>query len=88
MMALLKEKMNLLDQAAKDRQTTMDKYEIKISDQNKNIEIINKEIASLKEKSNSIENQIVQMREESKNLQNSIQAFRERVAAIEGKKKE
>ena len=49
---------------------------------------MNKEIAALKERSNSFDSQMVQMREESKQLQNSIQVFRERVATIEGKKKE
>ena len=40
----LKERMNLLDQTVKDRQNTMEKYELKIADQNKTIEIMNKEI--------------------------------------------
>jgi len=81
----LKERMNYIDSLAKERQLLMEKHEVKIAEQNKALELANKEIASHKERANSAEAQLTQFREESRQLQKDIQSLRERVAAIEGK---
>lgn len=84
----VKERLNAIEQLAKERQLWMEKYEAKIADQAKAMDAANKEIAAQKERANSAETQLKQMREEYQVLQKDMQSLRERIAAIEGKKKE
>lgn len=81
----LKERMNAIESLAKERQLWMEKYEAKIAEQNKALEVANKEVAAYKERANGAETQLMQLREENRQLQKDIQSLRERVAAIEGK---
>lgn len=81
----LKERLNVIESLAKDRQVWMEKQEVKISEQNKTIEMESKEIAAHKERANNADSQLMQLREENRQLQKDIQALRERVAGIEGK---
>lgn len=83
--ANIKERLNALEQIAKDRQIWMEKYEVKISDANKAIENTNRENATLKEKSNAFETQMNQIRDEIKQFQKDVQTIRERIVIIEGK---
>ena len=87
-LAISKERLNAIEQLAKERQIWMEKYEAKIADQGKAMDSANKEIAAQKERANSAEAQLKQLREDHQVLQKDLQSFRERVAAIEGKKKE
>lgn len=82
---IIKERMNVLEQFAKERQIWMDKFELKIAEQNKTIENISKEVAAYKEKTNGADTQLIQFREENRQFQKDIQLLRERVAGIEGK---
>jgi septal ring factor EnvC (AmiA/AmiB activator) len=84
----VKECLNAIDVLAKERQLWLEKHEAKIADQAKSLDNANKEIAAQKERANSAEAQLKQMREEYQVLQKDMQSLRERVAAIEGKKKE
>ena len=83
--AELKERINTLEQVARDRQLWTDKCEVKLTDSAKAMESANKEIAALKERANAVEAQLNQFREEHRQLQKDLQLLRERVAAIEGK---
>ena len=85
--ARLKERINAVEQTSKERQLIIDKYEVKINDQNKVIEVANKEIAAHKERSNANEMQILQIREEFKQTQKDLQLLRERFVLIENNKK-
>lgn len=87
-LAISKERLNAIEQLAKERQLWMDKYEAKITDQAKAMDAANKEIATQKERANSAEVQLKQMREDYQVLQKDLQSLRERFAIIEGKKKE
>lgn len=81
----LRERLNAIENLAKERQAWMEKYEAKIVEQNKALEMANKEMAAHKERANGAETQLMQLREENRQLQKDIQSIRERVAAIEGK---
>jgi chromosome segregation ATPase len=81
----LKERLNAIENLAKERQSWMEKYEAKIVEQNKALEMANKEMAAYKERANGAETNLMQIREENRQLQKDIQSIRERVAAIEGK---
>lgn len=81
----LKEKINAIENLSKERQSWMEKIETKIGDQNKVVELLNKEIAAHKERTNGMEFQLIQLREENRQLQKDIQILREKVASIEGK---
>jgi chromosome segregation ATPase len=81
----IKERLNTIEQFAKDRQSWMEKYELKITELNKALEITNKEGAAQKERANAFENQLNQLRDEIKQIQKDFQAIRERIVAIEKK---
>lgn len=80
-----KERINFLEQGLKDRQTSIEKIEIKLTLQEKALESANKELAGQKERSNSLESNNLQLRDEIKSVQKDLQNFRERVASIEAK---
>jgi len=84
----VKERLNAIEQLAKERQLWMEKYEAKIADQAKAMDAANKEIAAQKERANSAEIQLKQIREDYQVIQKDMQSLRERIAAIEGKKQE
>jgi septal ring factor EnvC (AmiA/AmiB activator) len=69
----------------KNIQSLIEKYEQKIVEQSKSVELISKEIATHKERMNGLDAQLNQLREENKQIQKDLQYLRERFAAVEGK---
>jgi len=69
----------------KNIQSLIEKYEQKIVEQSKSVELISKEIATHKERMNGLDSQLNQLREENKQIQKDLQYLRERFAAVEGK---
>lgn len=83
----VKERVNAIEQLAKERQLWMEKSDAKVAELAKALDQANKDIAAHQERTKNVETQIGQLREENRQLQKDLQALRERTAAIEGKLK-
>jgi peptidoglycan hydrolase CwlO-like protein len=84
----LKEKVNSIEQLAKERAFWVEKIESRLSNSEKNMDIANKEIAALKEKISGQEQLVRNFQEENKQFVKDIQSLRERLVFLEGKKSE
>jgi polyhydroxyalkanoate synthesis regulator phasin len=83
-----KERLNSLESQAKERQTWMEKVELRIQAQEKAVETANKDIVAHKERLTILEQQLNTLRTDHTALQKEVQGLRERILTLENRKKE
>lgn len=83
--ASCKERLNAIEQIAKERAVLLEKSDVRILTVEKSLEFTNKEIATLQEKLISLEKQLTQQREESQQVAKDLQLLKERIASYEGR---
>lgn len=80
-----KERLNAIEQIAKERAVLLEKSDVRVYSVEKSIELTNKEFATQLEKLSALEKQIVEQRAEIQQVAKDLQLLRERFAAYEGK---
>lgn len=81
----VKERVNSLEQLVKERQGLHEKFESRLSQNDKSLENLNKETVAQKERATAQDQQIMLLREEIRAIQKDLQSLREKIIGIEAK---
>lgn len=83
--ASCKERLNAIEQLAKERALLLEKSDARVLAAEKLLDSTNKDVERLKERCVTLDQQATQAREENRQISKDLQQLRERLAVFEGK---
>lgn len=80
-----KERINGLEQVYKEKSANLEKTDARINSTENDLRLLNKELATHKEKCSALEQILTEERENYKQVVKDLQTLKERIAVVEGK---